>query len=148
MITRLYPASLKQSQTPDTWREAQVTPVFRKGERYKAVNYRPVSLICILCKRMEYILASSIKKHLNSNNLLCSKHHGFRSKLSYQTQLIEFSADVLQTVQDRKQCDAIVMDFSIAFDKMSHGRFLFKLALAGVDEKTTAWVRPFLACRT
>jgi hypothetical protein len=148
VITRLYRASLKQSKTPDTWREAHVTPVFKKGERYKAVNYRPVSLTCILCKQMEHILASSIMKLLNSNNLLYSKQHGFRSKLSCETQLIEFAADVLQTVQDRKQCDAIVMNFSKAFDKVSHDRLLFKLARAGVDEKTTAWVRSFLAGRT
>ena len=60
VITRLYRASLKQAKTPDVWKEAHVTPVFKKGEKYKAVNYRPVSLTCILCKQMEHILASNI----------------------------------------------------------------------------------------
>jgi hypothetical protein len=147
LITRVYRASLKQSKTPDSWREAHVTPVFKKGERYKAVNYRPVSLTCILCKQMEHILASSIMKHLNINNLLYDKQHGFRSKLSCETQLIEFSADVLKTVQDRKQCDTIIMDFSKAFDKVSHDRLLFKLGRCGVDAKTTAWVKSFLSDR-
>ena len=148
LITRIFRASLQQSKTPDSWREAYVTPVFKKGERYKAVNYRPVSLTCILCKQMEHILASGIMRHLNSNNLLYSKQHGFRSKLSCETQLTEFSADILQAVQDRKQCDAIIMDFSKAFDKVSHNRLLFKMERSGVDEKTTAWVKSFLAGRT
>ena len=82
VITRLYRASLKQAKTPDVWKEAHVTPVFKKGEKYKAVNYRPISLTCILCKQMEHILASNIMKHLNNNHLLYSKQHGFRSKLS------------------------------------------------------------------
>ncbi len=56
VITRLFRASLSQAKTPDTWREAHVTPVYKKGEKYKAVNYRPVSLTCILCKQMEHIL--------------------------------------------------------------------------------------------
>ena len=43
VVTRLYRASLKQAKTPDAWKEVHVTPVFKKGEKYKAVNYRPVS---------------------------------------------------------------------------------------------------------
>ena len=148
VVTRLYRASLQQGKTPDAWREAHVTPVFKKGERYKAVNYRPVSLTCILCKQMEHILASSIMRHLTNSNLLYSGQHGFRSKLSCETQLLEFTADVLNTVQDRKQCDTVVMDFSKAFDKVSHNHLLFKMENLGIDPKTTAWVKSFLSYRT
>ena len=28
----------------------------KKGEKYEAVNYRPISLTCICCKIMEYII--------------------------------------------------------------------------------------------
>ena len=98
-------------KTPDAWKEAHVTPVFKKGEKYKAVNYRPVSLTCILCKQMEHILSSHIMEHLNTNHLLYDKQHGFRSKLSCETQLLEFTSDVLKAVQDKKQCDTVVMDF-------------------------------------
>ena len=38
VVTRLYRASLKQAKTPDAWKEAHVTPVFKKGEKYKAIN--------------------------------------------------------------------------------------------------------------
>ena len=124
VITRLYRASLKQAKTPDAWKEAHVTPVFKKGKKYKAVNYCPISLTCILCKQMEHILASHIMKHLNKNHLLYSKQHGFRSKLSCETQLIEYTSDVLKTIQDKKQCDTVVMDFSKAFDKVSHDRLI------------------------
>ena len=120
VVTRLYRASLKQAKTPDAWKEAHVTPMFKKGEKYKAINYRPVSLTCILCKQMEHILSSHKMEHLNTNHLLYDKQHGFRSKLSCETQLLEFTSDVLKAVQDKKQCDTVVMDFSKAFDKVSH----------------------------
>jgi hypothetical protein len=148
VVTRLFRASLKQGKTPDAWREAHVTPVFKKGEKYKAVNYRPVSLTCILCKQMEHILSSHIMKHLNTNHLLYDKQHGFRSKLSCETQLIEFTSDVLNTVQDRKQCDAVIMDFSKAFDKVSHDCLIYKLDRAGIDMQTRNWVKSFLTGRT
>ena len=147
VITRLHRASLKQTKTPDVWKEAHVTPVFKKGEKYKAVNYRPVSLTCILCKQMEHILASHIMKHLN-NHLLYSKQHGFCSKLSYETQLIEYTSDVLKIVQDKKQCDTVVMDFSKAFDKVSHDRLIYKLDCAGIDKQTRDKIKSFLSGRS
>ena len=125
-----------------------MTPVFKKGEKYKAINYRPVSLTCILCKQMEHILASNIMAHLNSNKLLYDKQHGFRSERSCETQLLEFTDDVLKTLRDRKQCDAIIMDFSKVFDKVSHDRLLYKLDCAGIDPQTSAWVKSFLSSRT
>ena len=97
---------------------------------------------------MEHILASNIMAHLNANNLLYSKQHGFRSSRSCETQLLEFTDDVLQIVRDRKQCDTIVMDFSKAFDKVPHDQLLFKLDRAGIDPQTSAWVKSFLSGRT
>ena len=39
-------------------------PLFKKGEKSAAANYRPISLACILCKVMEYI---NVVKYLNSD---------------------------------------------------------------------------------
>ena len=110
VLTRIFRASLSHGKTPDAWREAHVTPVFKKGEKYKAVTYRPVSLTCILCKQMEHILASNIMVHLSSNSLLYDKQHGFHSERSCETQLLEFTDDVLKPLKDRKQYDTIIMD--------------------------------------
>ena len=124
-----------------------MTPVFKKGEKYKPINYRPISLTCILCKQMEHILASNIMAHLNSNKLLYDKQHGFRSETSCTRQLLEFTDDVLKTHRDRTQGDAIIMDFSKAFDKVSHDRLLYKLDRAGIDPQTSTWVKSFLSSR-
>ncbi len=45
----LFEASLKQCTVPHDWQEATVTPLFKKGKRAKASNYRPVSLTSICC---------------------------------------------------------------------------------------------------
>ena len=124
-----------------------VTPVFKKGGKYMQVNYRPVTLTSILCKQMEHILSSQIMRHLNKNKLLYSKQHGFRAEVSCETQLIEHTSDVLKIVQERKQCDTVVMDFSKAFDKVSRDRLLYKLDRAGIDKNTRNWIRSFLSGR-
>ena len=68
--------SLAQGNVPDDWRHANLSPVFKKGEKYDAANCRPVSLACICCKTIEHILVRSIDKHLALDSILADCQHG------------------------------------------------------------------------
>ena len=63
LLAFIFNNSLAQGTVPDDWRQANVSPVYKKGEKYDAANYRPVSLTCICCKTLEHILVSNINKH-------------------------------------------------------------------------------------
>ena len=63
-VIAIFSASLWQQTVPDDWRFANVSPVYIKGKKCKAVNYRTISLTCILCKQMEHIIASQVMSHL------------------------------------------------------------------------------------
>ena len=52
IMTYIFIESLTQGVVPDDWRQANVAPVFKEGEKYDAANYRPVSLSCICCKTL------------------------------------------------------------------------------------------------
>ena len=54
-------------------------PVFKKGDKSLASNYRPISLTCILCKVLEHILASNIVKHLDGQGLM-NDQYGIRGR--------------------------------------------------------------------
>ena len=97
---------------------------------------------------MEHIVASQIMSHLNKNNLLFDYQHGFRSKLSTETQLLEFTTNMINGMRDGKQNDVVIMDFAKAFDKVSHQKLLFKLRKYGIDETTCGWAESFLLNRT
>ena len=55
VLALIYNEWLAQGTLPDDWRQANVAQVFKKGEKYDAANYRPVSLTCICCKNIEHI---------------------------------------------------------------------------------------------
>jgi len=44
------------SEVSEDWREASVTPLFKKGRKEDPGNYRPVSLTSILGKMMEQLI--------------------------------------------------------------------------------------------
>lgn len=62
--------------------------VFKKGDRHKPANYRPVSLTSVCCKILEHIVHSHVMGHLDSNQLLSDAQHVFRKKRSCESQLI------------------------------------------------------------
>ena len=84
-IADLFNLSLQNSMLPPLWRKAQVTPIFKKGNKHLCSNYRPVSLTVILCKVLESFIRDAIMTHMENNNLFNQNQHGFRSKKSCVT---------------------------------------------------------------
>ena len=67
VLTIIYNRSLSESKIPNDWKMANVTPIFKKGKKCDAGNYRPVSLTSHVCKILEYIIKDSIINHINVN---------------------------------------------------------------------------------
>ena len=148
ILTKIYTKSIETGTIPKDWKHANVAPAFKKGERYKAKNYRPISLTCICCKLMEHIITSNIMKHLDSNNILYDLQHGFRKARSCESQLLPFIQELNVSNNKNIQTDLIIMDFAKAFDKVSHRRLLYKLEYYGIQTHTLNWIQAFLSDRT
>lgn len=148
ILTTIFQISLTQGKLPKQWKEANVIPIFKKGSKYLPSNYRPVSLTCIICKVLEHILVSSIMTHFENHNILHPNQHGFRKKLSCETQLIELTNDLAKSLDNRTQTDLLIMDFSKAFDKVPHKRLISKLSWLGITGPTLSWISDFLHDRT
>ena len=74
----IFNESLARDDVPDEWQQANVSPVFKKGEKYDAANNRQVSLTCICYKTLEHILVSNINKHLAFASILADCQHVVR----------------------------------------------------------------------
>ena len=148
VLAFIFQKSKETGEVPDEWRQANVVPIYKKGSRSQAANYRPVSLTCICCKVMEHIMSSHIMTHLEVGNILCDRQHGFRSKRSCESQLMELVEDLHRSLNSSHQTDIVVMDFSKAFDKVCHTRLLHKLQWYGIRGQTLGWIKSFLSNRT
>lgn len=91
LLTNILNKSIQEGEVPKDWRQANVIPVFKKGEQYLVSNYRPVSLTCICCKILEHIVVTSILNHIDTHKILVDCQHGFRAKCSCETQLLTLS---------------------------------------------------------
>jgi len=105
------------------------------GDGSLVTNYRPVNLTSIVCKQMEHVIAPYVRQVWDKNNWLYEGQLGFRPGYSCESQAITVCQDTADSLDKGDSSDAIIVDFSKAFDSVPHGRLLSKIANTGVDSK-------------
>ncbi|CAM4692587.1 unnamed protein product [Lepidochelys kempii] len=122
-------------------------PIFKKGKKEDPGNYRPVRLTSIPGKVMKQVLKESILKHLEERKLIRNSQHGFTKGKLCLTNLTPFYDKITGSVDEGKAVDVLFLDFSKAFDTVSHSILASKLKKYGLDEWTIRWIESWLDCR-
>ncbi|CAM4620795.1 unnamed protein product [Lepidochelys kempii] len=96
---------------------------------------------------MEQVLKETILKHLEERKVIRNSQHGFTKGKSFLTHLIAFYNEITGSVDEGKAMDVLFLDFSKAFDTVSHSILASKLKKYGLDEWTIRWIESWLDCR-
>ncbi|CAM4519807.1 unnamed protein product [Caretta caretta] len=96
---------------------------------------------------MEQVLKETILKHLEERKVIRNSQHGFTKGKSCLTNLIAFYDEITGSVDMRKAVEVIYLDFSIAFDTVSHSILPSKLNKYGLDDWTIRWIESWLDCQ-
>ena len=143
----LFTQSIRTGITPQDWRDANITPLFKKGSRSKANNYRPVSLTSQVVKLLERLVYDHILNNLKINGTISCHQHGFQDQCSCVSQLLECFQDWSLSYDNAIQTDIIYLDFAKAFDTVPHKRLLLKLKNVGIRGRALKWLESFLTNR-
>ena len=146
-LSLIFNESLEFGETPEDWRNANVTPIFKKGSRNDPANYRPVSLTSQVCKVLESIVKEQVLGHLEKNKLLSEEQHGFRKGRSCLSNLLTTLEDWTSILEDGNCVDVAYLDFRKAFDLVSHKHLLLKLQKHGITGQVWNWIKAFLENR-
>lgn len=146
-VTMIFQKSLNTGQLPKNWLDAVVSPIFKKGPRCLAENYRPVSLLCILSKVLESIITPQIVKHIKNNNLACRQQHGFTKGKSTTTNLLEALNIWSEAMMHDIPIDILFLDYAKAFDSVPHKRLLKQVQSFGINGQALEWINSFLTNR-
>jgi hypothetical protein len=142
LLTIVFEYSLQKRKLPDEWKMAHVVPIHKGGDKTVCSNYRPVSLTSIVCKTLEHIVLHNLNKYFDQ--ILCENQHGFRKKLSCNSQLITTMHSILERVDGGECVQVATLDFAKAFDKVSHGLLIAKLKKYGIPDQLVEWIEDFL----
>ena len=131
-LTVIFNRSLATGMLPVMWLESVVIPLFKAKSRYDLSNYRPVSFTSECCKTMERVLASKLIYSQETNSLLSERQFGFRKSRSTEDQLLLVYSEIAGLVDRGWVVDMVMLDFSKAFEVVSHVVLLDKLREIGV----------------
>jgi Reverse transcriptase (RNA-dependent DNA polymerase) len=146
-LNAIFRESLDTGKVPGDWKKANVMSIFKKGSKADCGNYRPVSLTCQVGKIMERVIKDELMEFVEKF-ILKDSQHGFRSKRSCLTNLLEFLETVQTEVDEGKCMDVVFLDLQKAFDKVSHGRLVIKLRNIGIRGKLLDWITEWLRKRS
>ncbi|GAB0204028.1 mitochondrial enolase superfamily member 1 [Grus japonensis] len=89
---------------------------------------------------MEQLILGVINKHVEEKKVTGSGQHGFTKGKSCLTNLITFYDGMTGWVDEGRAVDVVYLDFSKAFDTVSHNILVSKLRKCGLDEWTVSGV--------
>ena len=147
-LSIIFESSYRQGILPADWKCANISPIFKKGSKSDANNYRPVSLTSVPCKIMESIIRDVLVTHMENNNLITAHQHGFMTGRSCLTNLLETLESWSRILDNGFGIDVIYLDYRKAFDTVPHNRLISKLQGCGIDGPLLHWIRAFLADRS
>ena len=143
----LYNKSLEEGLVPEKLKCANVTAVFKSGDKSNPKNYRPISLTSHITKLFERIIIRKITPYLEKLQILNPAQHGFRSGRSTTSQLLEHHQQILKILEAGNTADVVYLDFAKAFDKVDHATVLGKLRSVGIAGNLLKWISSFLVGR-
>lgn len=126
VLTYLFNAIMRVGYYPRKWKISQIIMIPKPGkDSTQAASYRPISLLPILSKLFEKLLAEKLKSHLD--DILPKFQFGFREEHGTVEQVHRIVCEIKQALDNRNYCSAAFLDIAQAFDKVWHEGLIYKI---------------------
>ena len=117
---------------PESQKAAVIIPIFKKGTHLNPTNYRPISLLPVLCKIFERCIFNRLISFFNKHKILTPNQFGFLKGKSTEQAVLDFVENVYEALNSKEYSINIFVDFQKAFDTVNHEILLEKLQVYGV----------------
>ena len=130
---------------PVNLNSADISPLFKKHDRFSKNNYRPVSILPTLSKLYEKILYMQIYNYFN--NIFSKYICGFRKGHSTRHCLLFMLENLRKALDNRLKIGILLTDLSKAFDSISHDLLIAKLHAYGFSRNALTLIHDYLSDR-
>ncbi len=140
-FTCIINTSIVTGNFPNARKQALVVPLFKGGDTCSVNNYSPISLLPIVSKTLERVVADQLRNYLWSNKLLQTSEHGFHPKLSTESTLTVITDNIYSNMDRNCKSLLTLRKLSTAFDSVSQTVLINKWAKLDVD---SYWFRDYV----
>ena len=146
-VAHIVNLSMKSGIMPMACKIASVTPILKNGNPNDPNNYRPISILLLLGKCIEYFVNQQLTEYVETNKLLTNHQYGFRKDHSTTFLMLNLFDKIFMSKESLKKPAIVFLDIKKAFDTVSHKVLLEKLKFYGVDGFVIKWFQSYLGGR-
>ena len=133
-LTILFNKIYIQKSLPEQWLISKTIPIFKKGDKNKIENYRPISNLCSCSKIFEKLILFRIQslEHTFNIDLTGKSQHGFKRKHSTATAGLQIQTLIARAADGDMYSLMASLDLSAAFDVVNVELLLKRLKIMGL----------------
>ena len=148
VLTNIFNLCYSEGTFPNDLKIAKVIPIYKNSGNIKDIsNYRPISMLSLFSKLFEKLIHKRMLDFMIENNIINPAQYGFRPGHSTLHALINASENIYQSLDSNLHTLGIFIDFSKAFDTVSHDILLHKLKHYGIQGKLLNLIQSYLSDR-
>ena len=147
ILTQVINSSFEEGIFPEQLKMAKVIPIYKGGSKTEVSNYRPISLLSAFSKIFEKLVHTRVYNFLQKNESLYDMQFGFRAGRSCEHALLTAKNHILSALNKKQTALLLLIDFSKAFDTISHDILQDKLKHYGIRGKAHDWFSSYLQNR-
>ena len=132
IITKIFNSCISNGIFPNRLKQAEIIPIFKKGNKSNVTNYRPISLLSPFSKIFERHLHSQLNQFLNKHSIIHEYQYGFRENKSTELALTQIVNELSQNTENGYYTCSVFIDLAKAFDTVDHSILLSKLQRYGI----------------
>lgn len=123
----------EDEKMPEKWKEAIICPIYKKGDRSKCENYRPISLLNVAYKIFSIILNNKLSELVEKQ--LDEIQSGFRSNKSTIDNIFMLRQILEKCHEYNIETHSIFVDYTKAFDSINRSCIPFCMKQYNIPEK-------------
>jgi len=132
----------------DLCKAAKVSPLHKDGSLFHQSNYRPIPVLPIVSKILEFHLHKTFHHFLSQHELLLDSQFGFRSSRSCELAITNLSDNILTNKDNKLINELLLVDWKKVFDLVDHDTLVYKVRIYGCSHSTMAWFCSYLSGRS
>lgn len=148
IITTLINLSMTEATVPKLLKTSIIRPIYKSGTKSDYNNYRPISILPIIEKVLEEVISTRLNGFLSKYKVISKCQYGFQKGRSINELLGNFTNHINQGLNESISSLVLFIDFSKAFDTLSHTKLIETLERSGVRGKCLNWFKNYLECRS
>jgi len=134
-LTYICNKSISAGIVPEHLKYSIIKPLYKKGDKTNASNYRPISLTSfpIVFEKALYI---RLIEHINNNTILVGQQFGFRKRLAMEDAIFQLIHEILNALNNKVMVGSIFYDLIKGFHSVNHSLLIKKFPYYGITGKS------------